>query len=306
MLTILASGGAVLALAALTAAGMVLPPFLGDFFLARVIQVLVPLYLLVCFLLHGRRNVQGWERFAGVRYAHRGLHREPDVPENSLAAFRRAAAAGYGAELDVHLTADGRLAVVHDSQLFRVCGKHGVVEQLTARELEAYRLGGTEEKIPFLEQVLEIFQGRTPLIVELKPAGGNHARLTAAAVACLDRYRVDCCVESFDPRVLVWLRENRPELVRGQLSQSFWRHPEGQGIWRRLALTSLFFNAVARPDFVAYRFEDRRSPALRLCRRMGVRMAYWTICTPQALAQTEAEGALPIFENFDPKEEHSA
>ena len=45
---------------------------------------------------------------------------------------------------------------------------------------------------------------------------------------------------------------------------------------------------------------------LRLCRRMGVRMAYWTIRTPQALAQTEAEGALPIFENFDPKEEHSA
>lgn len=294
---------AALALFGLSVAGVIVIPFLRGFFLARVLQGLVPILFLIWFLLHGRRNARGWERLAGVRYAHRGLHRELDAPENSLAAFRRAADAGYGAELDVHLTADGHLAVVHDSQLFRVCGKNGVVENLTAAELETYRLGGTEEKIPFLEQVLEIFQDRTPLVVELKPAGGNHAQLAEAAVACLDRYRVDYCLESFDPRVLVWLRKNRPELIRGQLSQSFWKHPEGQGFWRRLVLTTLFFNAVTRPDFVAYRLEDRRSPALRLCRWMGVRMAYWTIRTPQAMAETEAEGALPIFENFDPKEE---
>ncbi len=68
-------------------------------------------YLLVWFLLHGRRDGPGWEKLEGFRYAHRGLH-GPGVPENSLAAFRRAAEAGYGAELDVHLTRDGRLVVI--------------------------------------------------------------------------------------------------------------------------------------------------------------------------------------------------
>lgn len=64
-----------------------------------------------------------WSRLGasgpGVRYAHRGLHALPHAPENSLPAFRRAAEAGYGAELDVRLTADGRLAVVHDGELSR-------------------------------------------------------------------------------------------------------------------------------------------------------------------------------------------
>ena len=61
-------------------------------------------------------------------YAHRGLHnREKGVPENSLAAFRRAAEAGYGAELDVHLTRDGRLVVIHDGDLERMCGVPGRV-----------------------------------------------------------------------------------------------------------------------------------------------------------------------------------
>lgn len=303
MTRLLLSAVLALVLAGLSVAGVVALPFLGGFLLPRVIGVLVPLGLLVWFLLHGRNHGPGWERLTGVRYAHRGLHALPDAPENSLAAFRRAAEAGYGAELDVHLTADGRLAVVHDGELLRVCGKNGVVEELTAGELACYRLCGTEERIPFLEQVLEIFENRAPLIVELKTAGGNYAALTKATVACLDKFRIDYCLESFDPRVLLWLRKNRPELLRGQLTQNFWKHPEGLNPFLRLVLTNLLCNAAVRPDFVACRLEDRKGLALRLCRRMGVRSAYWTIRSARDLRMAEAEGALVIFEQFDPKEE---
>ena len=79
------------------------------------------------FVVHGRRGAPGWRRLPGTLYAHRGLH-GPGVPENSLPAFRAAAAAGYGAELDVHLTADGRLVVFHDGDLTRMCGVEGTVE----------------------------------------------------------------------------------------------------------------------------------------------------------------------------------
>ena len=54
------------------------------------------------------------------RYAHRGLHHKPDVPENSLLAFGKAADLGFGIEFDVHMTRDGKLAVIHDSGLKRV------------------------------------------------------------------------------------------------------------------------------------------------------------------------------------------
>ena len=254
-------------------------------------------YGLAWAVLHGRKNASGREKLAGFRYAHRGLH-GPGVPENSLAAFRRAVEAGYGAELDVRLTADGRLAVFHDASLERMCGVPGRVAEKTAAELSVLRLDGTEERIPFLEEVLPLFAGRAPLIVELKTDRRNAAVLARTALECLDRFSIDYGVESFDPRPLLWLRRRRPDVLRGQLSQSFWRHGAGQRLWNRLALTNLFYNAFTRPDFVAYRFQDRERLAVRLCRRWGMRMAYWTIRSWAELALTEQERALPIFEDF--------
>lgn len=247
-----------------------------------------------------------WGKLQGVRYAHRGYHDKPLIPENSLAAFRRAVEAGYGAELDVHLTRDGRLAVIHDADLQRVCGVHGRVEDLTAAELMAFRLEGTRERIPFLEEVLPVFQGRQPLVVELKAEGGNHNALAAAAMTVLDQFSVDYCVESFDPRVLLWLRKHRPEVLRGQLAQNFLIRPEGQSLWNRIALTNLFYNLLTRPDFVSYRFEERNNLAVKLCRSMGLRTAYWTIRSPEDLRTAEREGAIPIFEQFDPTEAGNA
>ena len=62
-------------------------------------------------------------RMPGKFYAHRGLHNLSEgVPENSMAAFRRAAEHGYGIELDVQLTRDGQVIVAHDYDLKRICG----------------------------------------------------------------------------------------------------------------------------------------------------------------------------------------
>lgn len=280
----------------------ILAPVLGALLLTLVFQRLLPLVLVLWLLLHGRTNGRGWDRLTGVRYAHRGLH-GPSVPENSLPAFRRAVERGLGAELDVHLTRDGRLAVVHDSSLARVCGADAAVEDQTAETLAAFRLEGTDEPIPFLEEVLPLFQGKTPLIVELKPTGGNWAPLAAKTMECLDRFHTDYCVESFDPRVLLWLRRHRPEVLRGQLAQNFWKRSAGQSLWVRFALTNLLCNVRTRPDFVAYRYEDRKNPALWLCRWFGMRLAYWTLSTPETLAAAERAGAMPIVENFDPEED---
>ncbi|MGM9639038.1 MAG: glycerophosphodiester phosphodiesterase family protein, partial [Butyricicoccaceae bacterium] len=64
-----------------------------------------------------RREHPGLGRLRRYRYAHRGLHDlEKGIPENTLPAFAAAAAKGYGAELDVHMTLDRRLVVIHDSR----------------------------------------------------------------------------------------------------------------------------------------------------------------------------------------------
>ena len=198
------------------------PPLLA---LTWVGLVTVGLLLVWILLLRGRGGHPAWAVLSRFRYAHRGLHdRARGIPENSLAAFRAAVERGYGAELDVRLTKDGRLAVLHDDSLLRTAGADVKASQLTADELAQYRLEGTEERIPFLEEVLPLFEGKAPLIVELK-VEGNAAALARATCDMLDQHRVDYCIESFHPAAVRWLKKNRPDVCRGQLSERFVQGP---------------------------------------------------------------------------------
>ncbi|MBR1829799.1 MAG: hypothetical protein IJ781_09905 [Atopobiaceae bacterium] len=248
-----------------------------------------------------------WEKLCTYRYAHRGLHdnRTP-APENSLAAFRLAREWGYGSELDVHLTADDQLVVIHDSRLQRACGVEGVVEDKSLAELADLRLFGTHEGIPTFESVLDVYEGGMgpcpPLVVEIKTHGDNYARLTERVMAALDTHQVPYCVESFDPRVLWWLRRNRPEVVRGQLSENFVVDKDSDlGFARGFTHGALIFNVFARPDFVAYRHDHRRRVAVWLaCRLLGARLVTWTIKSPEELAEVEDAGGVGIFEGFEP------
>lgn len=254
--------------------------------------------------LRCRRGHPAWETLSRFRYAHRGLHdSEAGIPENSLAAFRRAVDRGFGAELDVHLTADGRLAVIHDGSLLRTAGADVPVGRLTAAELGGYRLEGTDEPIPLLDEVLPLFAGRTPLIVELKVDEGNTDALCAATCALLDQYpALDYCIESFHPQAVRWLAQHRPDICRGQLSRHFTREDgTGLGPLADFAMTHLLSDFLTVPDFIAYDHSGRTTPSLPLARRLWqVREVSWTVRSPQALAQCEADGRLVIFEGFLP------
>ena len=109
-----------------------------------ILLVLLILGELFTLMLQCRRGHSAWGLLRLFRYAHRGYHDKPRVPENSMAAFRRAIENGFGAELDVHLMKDGRLAVIHDASLKRTAGANVLVEDLTAEELKTYRLEGTD------------------------------------------------------------------------------------------------------------------------------------------------------------------
>ncbi len=266
--------------------------------LLTVILILAVLFVLA---VQCRRGHKGLEALRGWNYAHRGLHGN-GIPENSMAAFRAALEAGYGVELDIHLLKDGSLAVFHDGTLDRCTGKSGTPEELTAAALKDYPLEGTEETIPLFSQVLELFAGRSPIIVELKPVGGNHAALCQAACDMLDGYNGVYCLESFDPRCIHWLKKNRPELIRGQLSEDFVHNPKSPlPLVLKFLLTHQLENFLIRPDFVAYKFADRKTPSVFLARKLwGAQGVTWTITKPEDLDTARKEGWIPIFEGFRP------
>lgn len=114
-------------------------------------------------------KTRSFAAFDHTMIAHRGLFdNHSEAPENSLAAFRKAVDQGFGIELDVQLTKDGKLVVFHDFDLKRMCGIHKKLTELTYAELEQYSLKDSTEKIPLFSAVLDLIAGRTPLVVEIK------------------------------------------------------------------------------------------------------------------------------------------
>lgn len=265
---------------------------------AGIILGVLILFYILC--LRGRRKNPDLEGLRGWSYAHRGLHKQ-GVPENSMAAFRLAIAKGYGIELDVHLLADGTLAVIHDSSLVRTTGQEGVVEELTIKDLHNYNLEGTQETIPTLREVLNLCKGRVPLIVELKTFRKNAPRLCNAVMALLDEYQGDFCVESFDPLCVYWLKRNRPGVVRGQLSANYVKSKKLKSRLARWIVTCNLGNWLTTPDFIAYEFSGRKTLSNFLIRYLwGVQGVSWTLRTQEDYDKAVREGWIPIFEGFEP------
>ena len=180
-------------------------------------------------------------------------------------------------------------------------GAQGMIEDLTFEELRALRLEGTDEQIPLFDEALALFEAATPLIIELKSANGNHFALTKAVCERLDTYKGIYCIESFDPFCLLDLKKLRPDTCRGQLSMNFLKDPSGLPLYKRYIAGNLLLNFLTRPDFVAYKYEDRNCLAPRLCRSLwGIQEVSWTLRRREDLLCAERAHAIGIFERFDP------
>ena len=274
------------------------------FILSLVALLLAALYMLG--MKAKRRPKSGfYAKLGDCHYAHRGLHAiHAGIPENSLRAFRLAANNGYAAELDVHLSHDGRLVVMHDESLKRTTGANANISGVTEQVLSQLTLEGTREKVPYLEDVLSLFEGKTPLLIELKSENGNHEELTRKVTNLLKQYpALDYMIESFDPRVLRWLRKHRPDIIRGQLSENFFRDENCVlNPFMRFVMSSMLTNILTRPDFVAYKYEDRDDLAPGLCRKLwGPQFFWWVVTSQEEAAPLLERGDKIIFEGFAAK-----
>jgi glycerophosphoryl diester phosphodiesterase len=268
--------------------------------MVAVVIIILIIALLLVLALSGRVEDKRFRAYRGKPVAHRGLYKNPEIPENSIPAFALAVKQGYGIELDVHLLSDGTLAVFHDDTLLRMTGKDGRIRDLAGEELKNYTLDGTNYSIPTFDEVLSVVDGKVPLIIELKTEN-NAAELCKAVVRKLKEYSGDYVIESFDPRALMWLRKNYPGITRGQLAQDFVKKSENLNIPLRLILSALLLNFLTKPDFVAYKFSDRKNIFNLICTKFWkIQPVYWTIENREEYEMAKAEGAISIFEGFLP------
>ncbi len=175
---------------------------------------------------------------------HRGAPAQE--PENTLRSFRRALEMGVAAvELDVQLTRDGRLAVIHDETLSRTTNGRGPVRDFSLAELQKLD-AGLGEQIPSLEEVFELVMGRAYLTVELKQP--------EAAPALLRFFQerqafASAQVISFWHPALKLLKEQEPRLFTGVLMVGCPADPAG--LARAAGAGALILHyAYVTPDLV--------------------------------------------------------
>ena len=156
---------------------------------------------------------------------HRGNPAEN--PENTMRSFRSAIAAGCDLiECDVHLSSDGRLVVIHDHTLDRTTNGSGLVRDFTAAELRKLD-AGDGEKIPLLQEVVELAIGKVGLVIEIKQLPPLYPGLEEKLINMLRQLGAvpECAVISFNHRAIHDLRKVEPGLQLGILEGSRPLHP---------------------------------------------------------------------------------
>jgi hypothetical protein len=221
--------------------------------------------------------------------------------ENTCPAFIAAGVKSYyGIETDVHVTADGELVVFHDDTLSRMCGVDEKTESKTLAELRSLTLGGTQEHIPSFREVLDLVDGRAPIIVEIKGTSMKNMRVCELTAEMLDTYAGAYCIEAFNPIFVSWWKKNRKHVVRGQLSNRMKKEDSGQSPLVNFLLTNLMLSFLARPDFVAYCAGNRKELSFRFARLLGAYPVGWTIRTEEDVEVCKKDFKAIIFENVRP------
>lgn len=230
--------------------------------------------------------------------AHRGLHSNNSaVPENSLIAFEKAIAADYCIELDVHVLATNEVVVFHDDTLERMCGVNKNIQELTYKEIADLRLLDSSYKIPLLTEVLEMVDGKVPILIELKNKNkvGNFEK---TVLDVLKTYTGNFAIQSFNPLSIGWFAKNAPHITRGQLSSDF--KAEKMSSITKFLLKGMFLNFISKPDFIAFDVAAMPNKKVDKLRKKGHPILCWTITSMEDYQKSIELCDNIIFEGFLP------
>ncbi len=225
--------------------------------------------------------------------AHRGFHDMNNaVWENTFSAFSRAIDAGFAIECDLQFASDGVPVVFHDDDLLRLCNIAGKTREKTSGELGLLSVGGTKDRIPTLQQLLEFVDGRVPLVIELKDGGDDDEGFAATVLDTLEGYEGSVALMSFKSEFLKELRELGCEIPLGLTAEG--GRPDK---WDR------HFPAFKIGlDFISYQAMHLPNPFIDEARQRGIPVITWTVRDALSRQKTREFADQMTFEGFDPRD----
>jgi glycerophosphoryl diester phosphodiesterase len=214
-----------------------------------------------------------------LKVGHRGA--KGYEPENTLIAFEKAIELGVdGIELDVHLSSDGQIVVIHDETIDRTTNGKGLVKSYTAAQLSAF-------EIPTLIEVLELINKRCFVNIELKGTGTSKAiaQLISHYVSEKNWNYIDFLVSSFDWKMLKEIQLLNPEIRIGILTE--------ESIDEALAFAKKTKAFSIHPDYVLLSKEN-----VALMQENGFEVYPWTVNSTEDIQKIKAFNVNGIISDF--------
>jgi len=227
------------------------------------------------------------------KIAHRGLFNDK-FPENSLPAFKNACKHNFAIELDVHDISDNNIIVFHDTTLNRMCGINKKVKDLKTEELENCYLLNTNYTIPTLKEVLDVVDGKVPIIIELK-IDTIRETLSQKVYQIIKDYKGPIAVKSFNHFTILWFKKHAPHIIRGMLGSSL-KDMKLPRIYKWFIRNLYMFNFI-KPHFISYNFDDL--PYKNVSKRK-VPILTWTIKNSNQEKQALQIADNIIFDSYIP------
>lgn len=267
-----------------------------------IVLIIIMLYLLAIMPNMNKSRKEQMASFEDVYLTHRGLFNNQDIPENSTKAFKETVKGGYGTELDVQLTLDNKLVVFHDASLLRMCGVDKKLTDCNYDDLQQYKLLNTQETIPLFSEVLDLLKEDTPLVVEIK-SEGDCIKTCEEAIKMLQTYKRNFTMESFNPKVVRYLKKKHPEIIRGQLAYNMLIDKKSKtNILIKFVCTNLLLNFITKPDYVAYDIKNMNNLSFRLVSKLyKVECVAWTCKCEDDIDKAKRYYQQFIFDSFVPR-----
>ena len=225
--------------------------------------------------------------------AHRGLHKKgTERVENTIPAIKAAIEAGFAIEVDVQLTKDQGVAVIHDHVLGRMTGIKGHLADMTLNEVTKIEITGSNSTILSLQELLDLIQGKVPLFIELKIVKKDTPNaLPAAMIDSLRAYKGPLAVMSYQPLAIKYFKDYAPTIPRGLVIKA----PLNPFMpW--MGLFPKYACKIAQPTFIAHDIRTIPNSFTKWWKENGGILLAWVIKNERDKAKAMRHADQTIFE----------
>lgn len=229
-----------------------------------------------------------------TKIAHRGDVAQ--APENTMAAFHSALNNGFDViELDIHLSKDKKIVVIHDASVNRTTNGEGLVNDMTIAELQKLNAGSwysqhfSEEKIPLLQEVLDEFAGKIVLLIEIK-AGAETPEIVEQLANQLKQ-----TVNAGVPAKMLQIQSFHIDALK-QFTERAPDFPIGLVLSTPINLIQMY-SYKTEISFLSIHYSNLTQSFIQQAKHYGYTIYAWTIVTPLQFKQMQLLGVDGIISN---------